>query len=1461
MESANDKSRLRPSFNKSIEIDIPITCSGAFAYYVTYTPLPDFSTQVVPSPVPTRSQLYYLDVSPRLTLQKAFISINSLSICSVLSKLMGKTLTDWDKHLAGIGRRSYNMVHFTPLTQRGSSNSPYSIYDQLTFDTTAFPNGESDVELLVSRMENEFGLLGMTDVVWNHTANNSKWLEEHPEAGYNLDTAPWLQAAEEMDHQLLDYGSKLQSHGLPNSISTLSDLDRIVEGIKSQVINSIELWQYYILDVERDSSAAVAAWREGNVTLPAGGSTAIGGVMKTASLKEQADWLVNWALVGNDRLGERFRRKIQPEIAGTLLTNLFGSFSRFPNESAASSAMHAILDEINLNFYREYDEDRSAIIEQLYNRIKYQRWDDHGPNLGPISESSPIIESYFTRLPVNEVTKKHNLRSLALVNNGWIWAADAMKDNAGSSSRAYLRREVISWGDCVKLRYGSGPSDSPFLWDYIAKYTKLMAKYFTGFRVDNCHSTPIHVAEFMLDQARRVRPNLLVCAELFSGSRDTDFYFVQRLGISALIREAMQAGSTAEMSRLVHMHGGIPIGSFMLDEVANADQDNIPSSHAPNVTHKIRPSDVHALFFDCTHDNEPPAQKRDARDALPNSGLVAFCSCAAGSVMGYDEMYPALIDLVSEARIYTSVSSEGPLTDVVGKGGVAGIKRLLNRIHVKMGQEGYEETYIDHREQYITVHRINPATRHGYFLIAHTAYPGYQDSTGHFDPVHLAGTKSTPLGSWMLQVDASDQAKSQIANDKWFLRGLPAKTFDLHSVQVENRADESVISIDGSFPPGSIAVFETSIPTAEHADGLNKHVTTGARTAFKDLKLRDLNFVLYRSDPEERDTSSGRDGVYSIPNFGPLVYAGLQGWWSVLRDVIRNNDLGHPICQHLRDGPWAMEYIVNRLQHISGIEGYERIKDVATWFEQRFNSVKRLPNTLWPRYFAMVLQTAYGAARDRAIGQMSQVVQNGPTFLKNLALVSVQMSGYMNSASLYPRRCIPSLAAGLPHFAFDWARCWGRDVFISLRGLLLGTGRFINAREHILAFASVLKHGMIPNLLGSAKNPRYNSRDSVWFFLQNIQDFTEMAPNGMLLLKDSIKRRFLPYDDTWFPWDDPRAYSTGSTVEDVIQEVLQRHASGMSFREANAGPTIDSQMKDQGFELDIHVDWTTGLIFGGNQFNCGTWMDKMGESEKAGNKGIPGSPRDGASVEITGLVYSTLLWVSHLHERGQYKYEGVSISSSGGSITFKDWAAKIKANFERCYWIPLDPRDDALYDVNSKIVNRRGIYKDLYRSGKEYEDYQLRPNFPIAMTIAPDLFNPQRALHAIAVADSALRGPYGMATLDPSDFNYHPNYINSDDSTDFATAKGRNYHSGPEWLWPLGFLCRAMMHFDLKRRKSHEERLETYQQVTKRLEGCMKMVHDSTWAGLTELTNYNGSFCGDSVSDFVIDRGSDSLGG
>ena len=442
------------------------------------------------------------------------------------------------------------------------------------------------------------------------------------------------------------------------------------------------------------------------------------------------------------------------------------------------------------------------------------------------------------------------------------------------------------------------------------------------------------------------------------------------------------------------------------------------------------------------------------------------------------------------------------------------------------------------------------------------------------------------------------------------------------------------------------------------------------------------------------------------------------------------------------------------------------------------------------------------------------------------------------------------MAAGLPHFSTQYMRCWGRDVFISLRGLLLTTGRYEEAKNHILAFAKTLKHGLIPNLLDAGRNPRYNARDAAWFFVQSVQDYVSVVPNGHTLLQEKVSRRF-PLDDRYIIWTDPEAFSYESTIEEILYEILSRHAKGIKYREANAGPNLDRVMKDEGFNVSVHVDWETGLIFGGSQFNCGTWMDKMGESELAGSVGIPGTPRDGAAIEINGLLKSCLRFVLELKTIGKFKYESVE-KPNGDTITLESWNTLLLENFEKKFYVPKTPDQDSDYDIDSSLVNRRGIYKDLYRSGKPYEDYQLRPNFAIAMTVAPELFTPEYAYYALNIADEVLRGPVGMRTLDPSDYNYRPYYINSLDSTDFLTAKGRNYHQGPEWVWCYGYFLRAFHYFHFLSNPRAQNSSKTkpssflYQQLYKRLDGHRSWIIESEWAGLTELTNKDGEKCNDS---------------
>lgn len=71
------------------------------------------------------------------------------------------------------------------------------------------------------------------------------------------------------------------------------------------------------------------------------------------------------------------------------------------------------------------------------------------------------------------------------------------------------------------------------------------------------------------------------------------------------------------------------------------------------------------------------------------------------------------------------------------------------------------------------------------------------------------------------------------------------------------------------------------------------------------LDLKDMNKVLFSCDQEERDDGHG-GAAYDIPDFGPIVYCGLQGFVSLLTEISPRNDLGHPLCNNLRSGDWMM---------------------------------------------------------------------------------------------------------------------------------------------------------------------------------------------------------------------------------------------------------------------------------------------------------------------------------------------------------------------------------------------------------------------------------------------------------------------------------------------------------------------------------------------------------------------------
>jgi glycogen debranching enzyme len=190
--------------------------------------------------------------------------------------------------------------------------------------------------------------------------------------------------------------------------------------------------------------------------------------------------------------------------------------------------------------------------------------DTAGPRLKYLSRAAPVVDPYFTRIdsggadyvratpaPHSHLSPQsrfffnknvmHSFYVKVFANNGFIFNDNSLENFADAccNGAAYMRRQLVIWGDCVKLNYGSRPEDSPVLWRRMSSYVQQSALAFHGLRVDNCHSTPLPVLQHMAVVARAQRPDIILIGELFTGSNEKDIEFVRKCGLNLLIRDAM----------------------------------------------------------------------------------------------------------------------------------------------------------------------------------------------------------------------------------------------------------------------------------------------------------------------------------------------------------------------------------------------------------------------------------------------------------------------------------------------------------------------------------------------------------------------------------------------------------------------------------------------------------------------------------------------------------------------------------------------------------------------------------------------------------------------------------------------------------------------------------------------------------------------------------------------------------
>ena len=188
---------------------------------------------------------------------------------------------------------------------------------------------------------------------------------------------------------------------------------------------------------------------------------------------------------------------------------------------------------------------------------------------------------------------------------------------------------------------------------------------------------------------------------------------------------------------------------------------------------------------------------------------------------------------------------------------------------------------------------------------------------------------------------------------------------------------------------------------------------------------------------------------------------------------------------------------------------------------------------------------------------------------------------------------------------YHWFTDWGRDTMISLEGLTLTTGRFVEAAYILRTFAHYIKDGLIPNMFPEGqKDGLYHTADATLWFFHAIQRYLELTGDRTIL------RLVLP----------------------KMLGIVDAHLRGTRF--------------------NIHVDPSDGLLVQGAAGYQLTWMDAKVDDWVV-------TPRRGKAVEINALWYNALMLLE-----GWLREEG----REDAAPWIREHAERARGSFNSRFW-------------------------------------------------------------------------------------------------------------------------------------------------------------------------------------------------
>ena len=174
---------------------------------------------------------------------------------------------------------------------------------------------------------------------------------------------------------MIEFSAALEAKGLPTRVTSQQDIDVLMTAFEDH-LKSLDLWQYYVLDVKAERESVLAALKAGKAQSWDGVAhksvVELAGIVKTAG-----------SVIGLGTPEKRFGTHVEGPAAAGLVR---AAFVDLQDDEALADAWIRVVDVINVPLYEEWNDDTKAALDNIKNRLKYARLDDHGPKLGPITK-------------------------------------------------------------------------------------------------------------------------------------------------------------------------------------------------------------------------------------------------------------------------------------------------------------------------------------------------------------------------------------------------------------------------------------------------------------------------------------------------------------------------------------------------------------------------------------------------------------------------------------------------------------------------------------------------------------------------------------------------------------------------------------------------------------------------------------------------------------------------------------------------------------------------------------------------------------------------------------------------------------------------------------------------------------------------------------------------------------------